>query len=180
LTTVQTIQVKKMSHYDADDEFTNDLEDSPDLTQPDLTADEIGERTVAEFYRKTWGERVTAERVGHEQPATPYVTPSAGTLYIGSLTDIAHITNALFKSDVEETSQMRPTIPPELIKRRDQVREYASKILGSERAANAWFERPMAVALGRRRPVEHLQTLEGCDAVEEFLRSLYPPEDDGS
>jgi hypothetical protein len=172
--------VKKMFPDDDDDEFHHNLEDSLDPTQADLTADEIGERTVAEFYRKTWVERSTAERAEHEQPTIPYVTPSAGTLYIGGLTDIAHITNALFKSDVEETSQMRPTIPPELIKRRDEVREYASKILGSERVANAWFERPMAVALGRRRPVEHLQTLEGCDAVEEFLRSLYPPEDDGS
>lgn len=168
-----------MPPYDTDDESTHDLDNSSDDKIPDLTADEIGESTVAEFYRKTWGERLTPQKADHQQDESAgFTTPGPGRLYVGGLTDIAHITSALFKSDDEGSPSMRPPIPPELIKRRAEVREYAAKILGSERTANAWFERPMAVALGRRRPAEHLQTLEGCDAVEEFLRSLYPPEDD--
>lgn len=168
----------KMPPYDTDDEFIHDLDNSSDDTVPELTADEIGERTVAEFYRKTWGERQTPDKADRQQDEPAGFNPGPGTLYVGGLTDIAQITSALFISDIERSPPMRPPISPELIKRRAEVREYAAKILGSERTANAWFERPMAVALGRRRPAEHLQTLEGCDAVEEFLRSLYPPEDD--
>lgn len=167
-----------MPPYDTDDEFIHDLDNSSDEIVTAMTANEIGERTVAEFYRNTWGERQSSEKADHPQDEPASFTPGPGTLYVGGLTDIAHITRSLFKSDVEGSTPMRPPIPPELIKRRTEVREYAAKILGSEIAANAWFERPMAVALGRRRPADHLQTLEGCDAVEEFLRSLYPPEDD--
>ena len=141
-----------------------------------LTADEIGEHTVAAFFRNTWGEPASPVQI-QELSVFPKLHASLGMLRIAGFTDLAHITGALFKSDVKGGPAMRTAIPPELIKRRTEVREYAAKILGSEQTANAWFERPMAVALGRRRPVEHLQTLEGCDAVEEFLRSLYPPEE---
>jgi len=84
-----------MPSYDTDDEFIHDLDKSSDDTVLDLTADEIGERTVAEFYRKTWGESQTPEKADHHQEEHASFTPGPGTLYVGGLTDIAHITSAL-------------------------------------------------------------------------------------
>lgn len=159
------------------DESAPDLEHADGEQNAGLTADEISEQAVAAFYKRTWSAVPSLQETVPEQSAFARMHDSPGTLHVAGLTDIAHITNALFPQNVEGVHPVRPAIPPELIKRRDEVRAYAAKVLKSEKNANEWFERPMTVVLDRKRPAEHLQTLEGCDAVEEFLRTFYPPED---
>jgi hypothetical protein len=162
---------------DNDDErFANDQEDT-DERESGLTVEEISEQAVTAFYNETWGKRPdVADRTAEPSEfATLHALP--GTMHVSGLIDVAQITDSLFLPDGEKLAAVRPQIPPELLKRRAEVRKYAVEVFGSERIANDWFERPMAVVLNRRRPAEHLQTFEGCDEVEAFLRSFYPPED---
>ena len=159
-----------------EDEFTEDPEDQ-DESGSGPTAEEISEQAVTAFYNETWGKRSNAveENIALSEFARLHALP--GTMHVSGLTDLAQITDSLFLPDGGKLVAVRSPVPPELLKRRAEVRKYAVEVLGSEKKANDWFDRPMAVVLDRRRPAEHLQTLEGCDEVEAFLRSFYPPDD---
>jgi len=165
-----------MTSNDDDHNFATDQEET-DEHEPGPTVEEISEQTVAAFYSQTWGKCPAADEQAVELSEFAKLHALPGTMHVSGLIDLAQITDSLFLPDHEKSTAVRPAIPPELLKRRAEVRQYAVEILGSEKKANEWFERPMAVALNRRRPAEHLQTLEGCDEVEAFLRSFYPPED---
>jgi hypothetical protein len=168
-------EVKPMTRTDDHDGFADDLEDS-DEPVPSLSAEEISELAVAAFYNETWGKRPHDDGKTVELSEFAKLHALPGTMHISGLIDIAQITDSLSLLDSGKLATARPPIPPELLKRRAEVRKYAAEVLGSEKAASDWFDKPMTVVLDRRRPAEHLQTLEGCDEVEAFLRSFYPPE----
>ena len=165
-----------MTANDDDHNFATDREEA-DEHEPGPTVEEISEQAVAAFYSQTWGKFSAADEKAVELSEFARLHALPGTMHVSGLIELAQITDSLFLPDGEKSTAVRPAIPPELLKRRAEVRQYAVDIFGSEKKANEWFERPMAVVLNRRRPAEHLRTLEGCDEVEAFLRSFYPPED---
>jgi hypothetical protein len=169
-------EVETMTRNDDHKKFADDLEDN-DESASELSAEEISELAVTAFYNETWGKRPHDDEKTIELSEFAKLHRLPVKMHISGLIDLAQITDSLSLPDGGRLATVRPPIPPELLKRRAEVRKYAVEVLGSERAANDWFDRPMAVVLDRRRPAEHLQTLEGCDEVEAFLRSLYPPED---
>jgi hypothetical protein len=159
-----------------DDKFADDQENT-DERGSGLTAEEISEQAVTAFYNETWGKRPDVADTPAEPSEFARLHARPGTMHVSGLIDLAQITDSLFLPDGEKLVAVRPPVPPELLKRRAEVRKYAVEVFGSEKKATEWFEKPMAVVLNRRRPAEHLQTVEGCDEVEAFLRSFYPPED---
>lgn len=165
-----------MTPDDDDHNFATDREET-DEPGSGPTVEEISERAVATFYTETWGKCPAADEMVVELSEFARLHALSGTMHVSGLIELAQITDSLFLPDREKSAALRPAIPPELLKRRAEVRQYAAEVFGSEKKANDWFDRPMAVVLNRRRPAEHLQTLEGCDEVEAFLRSFYPPED---
>ncbi|MEW7849534.1 antitoxin Xre/MbcA/ParS toxin-binding domain-containing protein [Massilia aurea] len=143
-----------------DDRFANDPEDM-DEGSLGLTVEEISEQAVTAFYNETWGKRSNVADRNAEPSEFARLHALPGTMHVSGLIDLAQITDSLFLPDERKLSAVRPPVPLELLKRRAEVRRYAEEVFGSEKKANGWFERPMAVVLNRRRPAEHLQTLEG-------------------
>ena len=62
--------------------------------------------------------------------------------------------------------------------KRNEIVTLATAVFGSQQAAVEWLRKP-AVGLNWRRPINLLQTPEGAELVETFLRRLefnrYPP-----
>jgi uncharacterized protein (DUF2384 family) len=98
---------------------------------------------------------------------------SPSTTYVSGLVKAADIAETLIPT-ADQTGQLsRTKIPAKLQWRRDEIRVLAVKVLGSPREAEHWLETPMKFAFDDQRPRELLQTLEGCDKVEQLLKTLY-------
>jgi hypothetical protein len=157
-----------MSHEDDQaDTQTSDHDQEP---QP--TADEIGEQIVGSYFATTWGARpLNAPPLAlpdFEQPASP-----PNTIYLGGLVKVADIVGPIFAQSEQVEPLPRTKIPAEVLRRRDEIRVLAVQVLESPSEAERWLKTPIRFALEGRRPAELLQTLEGCDKVEELLRTLY-------
>lgn len=146
----------------------------PSATEQDggPTADEIGEQVMRSYFATTWGARPT-NAASLELNEYERLHRSPHTMYVGGLVKIADITEALVTSPEQVRQQLHAKIPAEVLRRSDEVRELAVKVLGSPREAKHWLERPLKIALEGRRPAEVLRTLEGCDKVEQLLKNLY-------
>jgi hypothetical protein len=140
--------------------------------EPGPTADEIGEQIVESYFATAWGTRpLNAEPLepnDFERPESP-----ANAIYIGGLLKAANILKPLIPQPEQAKPMPRAKIPAEVLERLDEIRELAVKVLGSPRDAEQWFQRPIRFALEGRRPAELLQTLEGCEKVEQLLKNLY-------
>jgi hypothetical protein len=139
---------------------------------PGPTAEEIGEQVVSSYFAKTWGARPLdapqLEPITLEQPESP-----PNTIYISGLIKASVIVESLLPESEQVRQLPLAKIPAEVLRRRDEIRVLAVKVLGTPREAERWLERPIRFALEGRRPAELLQTLEGCDKVEELLNNLY-------
>lgn len=154
----------------SDDEQSDDIGRDGE-TAPEPTADEIGEQIVGNYFIKTWGERPKAETQVVEQSEYARLHESPGTSYVSGLISLGDITSSLFEP-VKPEVLPPPKISPELLARRDEIRALAAEVYGSVAEANRFFERKMTAALDRKRVAEHLNSLEGCDRIEEFLRTI--------
>lgn len=156
-----------MSHEDeqTDTPSSDDHELAP-------TADEIGEQIVGSYFATTWGTRpldaALLELNDIEQSKWP-----PNTLYIGGLVKAADIVEPLISQSEQARKLLHAKIPAEVMRRRDEIRVLAVKVLGSPRQAEQWLEKPIRFALEGQRPAELLQTLEGCEKVEQLLNTLY-------
>jgi hypothetical protein len=155
-----------------DDDDQADTPSSEHDQGPGPTADEIGEQLVDSYFAKTWGAR-PLNAAPLELNDFERLHRSPNTMYVGGLVKVAEITETLIPRP-EQTRQLpRAKIPAEVLRRRDEIRVLAVKVLGSPRDAEQWLEKPIRFALEGRRPAELLQTLEGCDKVEQVLKNLY-------
>jgi uncharacterized protein (DUF2384 family) len=83
--------------------------------------------------------------------------------YIGGLIKAADIVESLIPQ-LEQAKQLpRAKIPAEVLRRLDEIRVLAVRVLGSPRDTEQWLQGPIRSALEGRRPAELLQTLEGCE-----------------
>jgi hypothetical protein len=157
-----------MSHNDDQaDTLSSDYDQGPGPT-----ADEIGEQVVGNYFAKMWGERLpTAAPLELSNHERQHQAPN--TIYLSGLIKVADIVEAL-PLRPEQTRQLpRTKIPAEVLRRRDEIRVLAVQVLESPGEAERWFKTPIRFALEGRRPVELLQTLEGCDKLEQLLKTLY-------
>jgi hypothetical protein len=136
------------------------------------TADEIGEQVVGNYFAKTWGSR-PFNSAPLELNDFERLHRSPNTMYVGGLVRVADIAENLVPKPGPGTQLPRAKIPAEVLRRRDEIRVLAVKVLGSPREAEHWLERPIRFALEGRRPAELLQTHEGCDKIEQLLKNLY-------
>ena len=139
---------------------------------PGPTADEIGEQVVGSYFAKTWGAR-PLDTAPLELNDFKRLHRSPNTMYVGGLVKVAEIAETVISRPEQTRQPSRVKIPAEVLRRRDEIRVLAVKVLGSPREAEHWLERPIRFALEGRRPAELLQTLEGCDKVEHLLKNLY-------
>lgn len=139
---------------------------------PGPTADEIGEQFVGSYFAKAWGVR-PHDAAPLELNDYERLHRSPNTMYVGGLVKIADIAETLIPRPEQARQLPRAKIPAEVLRRRDEIRVLAVKVLGSPREAEQWLERPIRFALEGRRPAELLQTLEGCEKVEQLLKTLY-------
>jgi uncharacterized protein (DUF2384 family) len=157
-----------MSHNDDQAETPS----SDDDQVPGPTADEIGEQVVGSYFAQTWGAR-PLNAASLELNDFERLHRSPNTIYVGGLVKVTDITETLIPRREQESQLTRIKIPAEVLRRRDEIRLLAVKVLGSPREAEYWLERPIRFALEGRRPAELLNTLEGCDKVEQLLKNLY-------
>lgn len=146
--------------------------DEPSSDQ-ELNADDIGERVMANYFSAAWGPKPVQPDLPPQPSNFARLHRSPATMYVSGLIDVAEIQSELLVCRLPERAPVHPKMSPELLRRRDEVRALAEKMLGSPRDAKRWLETPLKFALDRKRPAEWLQTLEGCDKVEEFLNNLY-------
>lgn len=151
-----------------------------------LSADDICEQIVGSHFTKSWGERPLnaspPESDGLrgrplntsplESNGSKRLRRSANTMYVGGLTKLADITEALVEQIVPNDQPVHPKIPAELLLRRDEIRYAALEKLGSPQQAKKWLEGPK-VSLQGRRPMDLLETLEGCEQAQRMLDDLY-------
>jgi hypothetical protein len=157
-----------MSHEDDQ----ADTQSSDHDQAPGPTADEIGEQIVGSYFATTWGTRpLNAPPLGlsdfEERDAPP------NTIYIGGLIKAADIIETLIPQSEPARQLPRAKIPAEVLRRRDEIRVLAVEVLRSPRKAAEWLDTPLRFALDGRKPAELLLTLEGCDKVEQVLKTLY-------
>jgi hypothetical protein len=101
----------------------------------------------------------------------PFRPPTA--MYISGFVKASIIAETIMSSPEKTMHVPHAKIPAEVLRRRDEIRVLAVKVLGSPREAERWLETPIRFSLEGRRPTELLQTLEGCDKVEQLLNNLY-------
>jgi len=136
------------------------------------TVDEIGEQLVGSYFAKAWGTR-PLNAAPLELNDFERLHRSPNTMYVGGLVKVADIAETLMPRPEQTRRLPRAKIHPEVLRRRDEIRVLAVKMLGSPREAENWLEKPVRFALEGKRPAELLHTLEGCDQVEQLLKSLY-------
>ncbi|MBD8564327.1 DUF2384 domain-containing protein [Oxalobacteraceae sp. CFBP 8763] len=154
-----------------------------DNAKREETADDIGMRTVSDFY-KTWTPDASADpgprTGGSDAPRDP-----RSYLYskdvVGDPTDITNILRYALPASLTPPSPFgehgapsgRPTAPsrfsPELDARRLEIRRLAEKTLGSVAAVRQWLGIPVEDELMGKTPIDLMETLEGCDQVQRFL-----------
>ena len=167
---------------DADD---LDSDNDNEKATREETADDIAMRTVQDFYSTWKSEGAEASEV-HDSNVQP---DPRSYLYsreaVSEPTDITSILRralpaALAPSAPPRDGGARP--PPvntesrfseELTARRTEIRVLAEKLLGSRGAAQRWFGTPLKYKL-KGRPIDFMESVDGCDQVESFLLSLYP------
>jgi len=160
-----------------------------DNAKREETADDIGMRTVSDFY-KTWTPDASADpdprTSGSDAPRDP-----RSYLYskdvVGDPTDITNILRHALPANLMPPSPFgehgapskRPGTPsrfsPELDARRLEIRRLAEKTLGSVAAVRQWLGIPVEDELMGKTPIDLMETLEGCDQVQRFLMSQYSP-----
>lgn len=153
-----------------DDELLN-LPTNADK-EPELSAEEIGEQVMESYFARAWGAR-PANAAPLELNDFERLHRSTNTMYVSGLVRLADITEALKLKKEQSREPPRAKIPADVLRRRDEIRLLAAKVLKSPRDAERWLETPIRYALKGRRPAELLQTLEGCDEVERLLNTLY-------
>lgn len=154
------------------DDYQTEILSSGHDQEPGPTADDIGEQIVGSYFAATWGARplgaAPLELNDCEQPESP-----PNTIYIGGLVKAADIVKTLIPQPEQAKQLPRAGIPAEVLRRRDEVRVLAVQVLGSPSEAERWLQTPKVVTLGGQRPRELLNTLEGCDKIEQLLKTLY-------
>lgn len=169
--------------------MTPDADDfDDDNAKREETADDIGMRTVSDFY-KTWTPDASTgpgpRTGGSDAPRDP-----RSYLYskdvVGDPTDITNILRHALPANLIPPSPFgeqgvpseRPgtpsRFPAELDTRRLEVRRLAEKTLGSVTAVRRWLGVPVEDELMGKTPIDLMETLEGCDQVQRFLMSRYP------
>ncbi|MBD8625761.1 DUF2384 domain-containing protein [Oxalobacteraceae sp. CFBP 8753] len=170
--------------------MTTDADDlDHDNAKREETADDIGMRTVSDFY-KTWTPDASTAPNSHNSESDAHRDPRS-YLYskdvVGDPTDITSIlrhalpTNLMPPSSFGEQGapSARAGAPsrfsPELDARRLEIRRLAEKTLGSVAAVRRWLGIPVEDELMGKTPIDLMETLEGCDQVQRFLMSQYSP-----
>lgn len=169
--------------------MTTDADDfDEDNAKREETADDIGTRTVSDFY-KTWtpdpSSGPDSQNGGSDAPRHP-----RSYLYskdvVGEPTDITNILRQALPANLMPPSPFgekgapseRPGTPsrfsPELDARRLEIRRLAEKTLGSVAAVRRWLGIPVEDELMGKTPIDLMETLEGCDQVQRFLVSRNP------
>lgn len=134
-------------------------------------ADEICEQVVGRHFAKTWGGR-PLNAAPLELNDFKRVYRSAHPMYVGGLTKLANITDAIVERILPNDQPAHAKIPAEVLARRDEIRNAALEKLGSPQQAKKWLESPK-ISLQGRRPAELLGTLDGCEQVQKMLDDLY-------
>lgn len=151
----------------------HDDADSPDETTDPIyfheTADEFAERHVSKFFDGAKGPLDESDETAADNNDANSPLSGDGIIYISGLNRAAHL---LASAAMPKNHEARPKQPLELLTRKAEVRLLAEKVLGSREASLRWMEKKMLHALGKRRPSEVMATMEGCDEVEQFLRTL--------
>lgn len=161
-----------MSH---DDEQADDAGRDVDEHVPSLTADEISEQIQSKYFLDVWGPKTEHHPLPPAQPEQSdfaRLHEGLGTMHVSGLVHISDMTDSLLTRSTSPTHVARSKIPAELLRRRDEIKELAWKVFGSDRDAVRWFQQPLNSFKGP--PQSLLKTFEGCDELENFLRSLYP------
>lgn len=170
--------------------MTTDADDfDDDNVKRGETADDIGMRTVSNFY-KTWTSDPSSGPDSHNGGSDAQRDPRS-YLYsknvVGEPTDITNILRQALPANLmppgpfgeQSAPSERPgtpsRFPPELDARRLEVRRLAEKTLGSVTAARRWLGVPVDDELMGKTPIDLMETLEGCDQVQRFLISQYSP-----
>lgn len=154
-----------------DDDCEDDQREHRDASVGNL-ADELSEELVSRFYAGAKGEEAD-DWIAHVDTAkAPRKNVLTGS---GIPADVSAILKQMF--DPGPAPARGPRFTPELVAKRVYIRALADELLGSVSAARQWFATPFRSALQGKTPIELMTSLEGCTQVEEFLCSLYPPED---
>lgn len=143
-------------------------DEQTDGGKDDLSADEIAARIVSQHFGTVpMPFQDTDDPTSDRLPGIPV---GDGIIYVSGQYKAACWTDA--SAAAEKISLARPKQSPELLLRKAQVRLLAEEVLGGRAASMRWKERPIMVTFKGKRPAEIMATLEGCDAVEELLRSF--------
>jgi len=161
-----------------------------DIAKREETADDIGMRTVSDFY-KTWTPDVSTGPDEHDGGSDVQRDPRS-YLYskdvVGDPTDITNILRHALPANLmppgtlgeKRALSVKAGIPsrfsPELDARRLEIRRLAEKTLGSVTAVRQWLGIPVEDELMGHTPIDLMETLEGCDQIQRFLMSRYSPE----
>lgn len=141
-------------------------------TSPDFLVDDMVEQVVERFYAE-WKAATTDGGV-----APVATAPSPKPQLTGEGIAPAHISAILKGVFAPGTrGKPRPYFSPQLAARRHMIRALAEDLLGSNCSARRWFATPFKHALGGSTPIDLMETMDGCERVDRFLRSLYPSED---
>lgn len=170
--------------------MTTDADDfDNDNAKREETADDIGKRTVSDFY-KTWKPDASLGPDPHNGKSDAQRDPRSYLYSKGVVSDPTDITNILRHAlpanmmppspfGEQGAPSERPGTPsrfsPELDARRLEVRRLAEKTLGSVTAVRRWLGIPVEDELMGNTPIDLMETLEGCDQVQSFLMSQYSP-----
>ncbi|QYF99651.1 MbcA/ParS/Xre antitoxin family protein [Massilia sp. NP310] len=183
--------IKHLPFFESTMLMTTDADDfDNDEGKPQETADDIAMRAVTDFYAnwKCEGAIISHEPLDEQSHAQ---SDLKSHLYskdvIGEPTDITSILRRALPATLTPLAPpgYNGSLPPsmgresrfsrELLERRLEVRALADKLLGSRGAAQRWFATPFRHQLMGNRPIDFMESVGGCDEVERFLLSLYPP-----
>ena len=156
--------------------------------KPTETADDIARRAVDDFYA-TWKAEGSTGHCVHDEDVLPHRTPRSYLYSQDVIVEPTDITNVLRRAlpvtlippSILGTDGRSPhstdnesRFAEELEARQQEVRTLAEELLGSPGAAQRWFATSFRYEL-KGRPTDFMRSLSGCDEVERFLLSLYPP-----
>jgi hypothetical protein len=168
--------------------MTTDADDfDDDNAKREETADDIAMRTVSNFYT-TWTPNTSTGQEPRNGGSDAQHDPRSH-LYskdvVGDPTDITNILRRALPATLMAPSHFgergessaRAGTPsrfsPELDARRLEIRRLAEKTLGSVTAVRQWLGIPVEDELMGKKPIDLMETLEGCDQVQRLLISQY-------